>query len=150
VSSFDLGHAVLAALFDDVGRAVLARQPLPGLVAAHGDDPLSAELLGGQHGEQSDRAVTHDGDRLARASLGWHGAEPAGAEHVGGREQARDQIVGRGVGGGDEGAVGKRDAQQLRLRAQGAHRYAVDAGALVASPADLAGVVGGPTFGLTP
>ena len=38
-----------------------------------------------------------------------------------GREQARDQIVGGQVRGGDEGAVGKRDAQQLGLRAQGAH-----------------------------
>jgi hypothetical protein len=45
-------------------------------------------------------------------------AEPAGAEHVGGREQTRDQIVGGEVWGGDEGAFGKRDPQQLSLRAE--------------------------------
>jgi hypothetical protein len=66
-------------------------------VAARGDDPLGAGLPGVQRGEQSDGAVTHDGERLARASLGRHGAEPAGAEHVGGREQARDHVVRREV-----------------------------------------------------
>jgi hypothetical protein len=44
----DPGHPGVAAFFDDVGRSVLARQPLSRLVAAHGDDPLGAELLGGQ------------------------------------------------------------------------------------------------------
>jgi len=32
----------VAALFDDVGRAVLARQAPACVVAAHGDDPLGA------------------------------------------------------------------------------------------------------------
>jgi hypothetical protein len=93
---------------------------------------------------QANRAVTDHSDGLARPGVGGHGTEPPRAEHVGGREQARDQVVGGDVRGGDEGAVGKRDAQQLGLGAQGAHGYAVDAGALVAGPADLAGVVRGP------
>ena len=87
---------------------------LAGLVAAHRDDPLGAELLGGEHAEQPDRAVADDRDGLARAGLGGDGAEPAGAQHVGGGEQARDQVVGRDVRGGDEGAVGERDAQRTR------------------------------------
>src|SRR5688572_27936845 len=41
----DPGHAMLAALFDNVGRAVLAREPLPGLVAAHRDDRSAPSCL---------------------------------------------------------------------------------------------------------
>ena len=114
------------------------------LVAAHGDDPLGAELLGRQYGEQTDGAVADHGDGLAGAGLGGDGAEPAGAEDVGGRQQARDEVVGRDVGRGDQRAVGQRDAQQVGLGAQRAHRHAVHAGALVAGAADLARVVGRP------
>jgi hypothetical protein len=134
----------VAVLLDDLGGAVLARQALARVAAAHGDDPLGAELLGSKHGEQPDRSVAHDGDRLAGAGFGGHGAEPAGAEDVGRCEQARDEIVGGDVRGGDERAVGERDAQKVGLGAEGAHGYAVDAGALVAGPADRAGVVGAP------
>src|SRR5205823_11413719 len=133
-----------AAFLDDVGCAELARQALPRLVAAHRDHPLGAELLRREHGEQSNGAVADDRDRLARAGLGGHCAEPAGPEHIGGREQARDQVIRRDLWCGDEGAVGEGDAQPLGLRAQRAHRDAVDAGALVAGPADLARVVGTP------
>ena len=44
---------------------------------------------------QADRAVADDGDGLARAGLGGDGGEPAGAQHVGGGQQRRDQV---GVG----------------------------------------------------
>jgi hypothetical protein len=54
----DGGHAGVAALLDDVGRTVLASQALARFVAAHGDDPLRAELLG------SDSYL--DWDRIAR------------------------------------------------------------------------------------
>ena len=47
-------------------------------------------------------------------------------------------------GGGDQGAVGERDAGQLGLGAEGAHQDPVHAVGLVAGLADLAGVVGGP------
>ena len=87
-----------------------------GLVAAHRDDPFRAELLGGEHREQPDGAVTDDGDRLAGAGLGSDCAEPAGAEHVGGGEQAGQQLVGRDLGGGDQRAVGQRDPHPLCLR----------------------------------
>ena len=115
----DPGDAVVAALGDDVGGAELPGEPLPGLVPAHGDDPLGAELLGGQHAEQADGAVTDHGDGLAGAGLGGDGGEPAGAEHVGGGQQARDQVVVGQVGGGDQGAVGERDAQPFGLGAVG-------------------------------
>ena len=64
-----------------------------------------------------DRAVADDRDRLAGPGLGGDGGEPAGAEHVGGGQQRGDQ-VGVGLpGGGDEGAVGERDAGVLGLGA---------------------------------
>jgi hypothetical protein len=112
-------------------------------VPAEGDDPLGAQLPGGQDAQQSDGAVADDSHRLARSGLGGDGGEPAGAEHVGGREQTRDQVVGRHLGGGDEGAVGQRDAGVLGLRAGGGAGLPVDAVGLVAGAADLAGVVGG-------
>ena len=113
----DPGDAVVAALLDDVGGAELAGELLAGFVAAHDDDPLGAELRGGEHPEEADGAVADDGDGLARADLGGDGGEPAGAEHVGRGEVAGDQIGGRDVGGGDEGAVGERDAGVLGLGA---------------------------------
>jgi hypothetical protein len=119
-----------------------ACQGLPGLVPAHRDDPLGAEPAGCQHGEQADGAVTDDHDGLAGAGLGGDGAEPAGAEHVGGGEQARDQVVGGHPGGGDERAVGQRDPRVLGLRASRGRGLTVDAGRLVTGTADRAGVVG--------
>ena len=136
-------HALVAALGDDVGGAEVEGQLLPGLVPAHRDDPLGAELARGEDAQQADRAVADHGDGLARAGLGGDGAEPAGAEHVGGGQQARDQVVGRHAGRGDEGAVGQRDPGALGLGADGAHEFGVHAAGLVAGPADRAGVVGG-------
>jgi hypothetical protein len=112
-------------------------------VSAHGDNPVGAELLSGEDGEQPDGAVTDDGDGLAGPGLGGDGAEPAGTEDVGGGEEARDQVTGRNVGGGDQRAVSQRDPQPLRLGAFGSDACAVDARRLVAGPTDLAGVVGG-------
>ena len=62
----DLRDALLAALGDDVGGAELAAEVGAVLVPAHQDDPLGAEPLGGQHGEQPDRAVADHGDGGAR------------------------------------------------------------------------------------
>ena len=88
----DAGDAVVAAFFDDVGGAELAGELLAGLVAAHDDDPLGAELSGGEHTEETDGAVTDDGDGLAWADLGGDRAEPARAEHIRCGEVAGDQI----------------------------------------------------------
>jgi hypothetical protein len=78
-------------------------------VAAHGHDPLGAELAGGQDGQQPDRAITDHRDGLVWAGLGGHGAEPAGAEHIGGGQQAREQVLRRELRGGNQGAVGQGD-----------------------------------------
>ena len=120
----DPRHAFVAALGHDVGRAELAGKLLPRLVSAHRDDALGAQLLRGQHRAQADRAVADDRDRLARARPRRVGAEPAGAQDVGGRQQARDQVVGWHLRGGDQGAVGQRDAQQGGLRAARATYWA--------------------------
>jgi hypothetical protein len=112
-------------------------------VAAHGDDPFGTEVPGGEHAEQTHNAVADDGDGLPRSDLGGDGGEPAGAQYVGCGEEAWDQIGRRHVRCGDEGAIGEGDASQLGLGADGADELAVDAGALVAGVADLAGVVRG-------
>jgi hypothetical protein len=92
----DALHALVAALGHDVGRAELAGELLPLLVAAHRDDPLGAHLLRRQHAEQADRAVADDDDRRSRLHVRGVGGEPAGAQHVRRRQQARDQIGRRG------------------------------------------------------
>src|SRR5215203_1231337 len=135
--------ALLAALGHDLGRAELPGEPLAGLVAAHRDDLLRAELIGGEHREQADGTVANDRHRLAWSGLGRHSAKPAGAEHVGGGEQAGDQILRRHPRRRYEGAVGERDAGVLCLCAGGGTGLPVDARRLVAGPADLAGVVRG-------
>jgi len=89
---FDLCDSVVTALFDDVRRAELAGEGLAVGVPAERDDPLGAELLGGQDAQQPDGAVAHDRDCLARAGFGGNGGEPAGAQHVRGRQQRRDQV----------------------------------------------------------
>src|SRR5215207_2729764 len=139
----DPGHAHVAAFGDDVRGPEVEGEFLAGLVPAHRDDAFRAELLGRQHTEQPDRAVTDHGDGLARPGFGGHRSEPAGTQHIGSSQQARDQIVRRDVRRGDQGAVGQGGAQILRLAAQRPHANAVDARALVAGPANLAGVVGG-------
>ena len=85
----DAGDAFLAALGDDVGGAELQGELLPGLVAAHGDDPLGAQFLRGDDAAQADRAVTDDHGGRAGLDLGGEGGVPAGAHHVGDGQQAR-------------------------------------------------------------
>ena len=139
----DPGRAFVAPLLDDVGGAVVEGQLLAGLVAAHDDDALGAELARRENPVEADGAVADDDDGLARTDLGGDGAEPAGAEDVGGGEEAGDQVGVGDLGGGDEGAVGEGDAGVLGLGADRSDGLAVNAGALVAGPADLTGVVRG-------
>jgi hypothetical protein len=139
----DPGHALVAALAHDVGRPELAGESLSRFVTAHGDDLVCTELLGSEHAEEAHRAVANHGDRLAGTGFGGDRREPARAEHVGGGEEARDQVRRRDVGCRDEGAVGERNSSQLCLHPDSAHDLAVDTGALVAGPADLARVVRG-------
>ena len=117
VSSLILLDALVAALLDDVGRAELAGERLAVGVAAHRDDPLRSELLGREDPEQADGTVADDGDRLAGTGFSGDRGEPTGAEHVGCREQRRDEVGVRLPGCRDEGSVGERDAGVLRLGA---------------------------------
>ena len=111
----DAFDALVAAFDDDVGGAEIPRQLLAGLVTAHRDDAFGAELLGGQHAAQAHRAVAHHGHRLTGADVGRNGAEPPGPEDVGRGQQVRDEIGGRNLGGGDQGAVGQRHPHPLGL-----------------------------------
>src|SRR5436190_7158561 len=113
----DARRALVATLGDDVGCAVLAREPLPRLVAAHRDDPLGAHALRREHGEQADRAVADDDDRCASLHVRGVGREPAGAEDVADGEHARDHVGRRDVLRRHQRAVGERNAQQRSLRA---------------------------------
>ena len=107
----DARDAFVAALGHDVGRAELACELLPRLVAAHGDDPLRAHLLGGEHAEQADRAVADDHDRRSRLHIGRVRGEPAGAQNIGGRQQTRNQFIGGTSRRRHQRAVRKRNAQ---------------------------------------
>ena len=104
----------------------------------HGDEPLRPQLLGGHDGERADGPVTDNCHGLAGSGLGRHGAEPAGAQHVGRGPQRRHQILGRQLGGGDQGAVGKRDPQVFGLGTTGTGPLPPLTGGLVAGPADRA------------
>src|SRR4051794_28119429 len=83
VSSLIRSIPSVPAFGHDVRGTELDRELLSGSVTAHRDDPLGAQLLRSEHPEQPDRAVTDDGNRLARPRLGGDGGEPAGAQHVG-------------------------------------------------------------------
>jgi hypothetical protein len=90
---------------------------LPVRVAGHGDDPLGTEPLRRQDRHQTHGTVTDDDHGLIRPDLCGDGAEPPGPEHIGRRQQMRDQF---GVGFTrqlDPGSVGMGDAGPLRLRA---------------------------------
>src|SRR5437762_152316 len=54
---------------DDVGRAELARERNPLLVAAQDDDPHGAESLGGDHAAELDAPVAGDGSALSGPAL---------------------------------------------------------------------------------
>jgi hypothetical protein len=91
--SLDRRHSLVAARVDDVGRAVLACQALPRLVPARGDDPLRAELLGGEHGEQTDRAVAGNSARISSSASSSSGACTVRGVRSTGSTEAPDFVV---------------------------------------------------------
>src|SRR5439155_1091503 len=101
----DARYTVRAAFSHDVRRAEFARELLPRRVAAHRDDPLGTQLPGGEHAEQTHRAVSDDHHGLARLHIRRDGGEPARAQDVGQCEQTRDQVRGRHLRRGHERAV---------------------------------------------
>ena len=78
-----------------LGGAELGGELLPGLVPAHRDHPLGAQLGGGEHAAQPDRAVADHGDGHAGLDAGGDGGEPTGGHHVGQGQQARDEVLRR-------------------------------------------------------
>src|SRR6266849_10707768 len=137
----DTCYALLTALGHDVGRAELAGEFLPRLMTAHRDDPFCPHPPGGEHSEETDRAVTDDRDRRAWLHVRCVGGKPTGAHDIGKRQQARDQVFRRNLGGGHQGTVRKRDAEHTCLRS--ADKLAVLTGRLVASMTVGTGVIGG-------
>src|SRR5438445_1253620 len=135
----DPGDARVTPLGDDVGRAELACEFLPGRVTAHRDDPPGAHLLRGEDSEKTHGAVADDHGRHARLDVGGVCGKPARAHDVRERQQARDEVVRRKRWGGDQGAVRERDAQPPRLRTT--DELAMDAGRLVSCAAARAGAV---------
>ena len=114
-----VGHprrALVAALGHHLGGAEPSRERLPVGVPGHRDDPLGAHPGGRQDAEQTDGAVADHDHRVALADVGADRSVPAGAHHIGEREQARDQRRLGLVAQRDEGAVGQRDPHVLRLR----------------------------------
>ena len=122
----DPRHALVTAFDHDVGRAEFARELLPRLVTAHRDDPLGAHLLGGEHAEQANGAVTDDHDGRAWLHVRRVGGEPAGAQDIRRGEQAGDQVVRGKARCRHQRAVREWHAQQGRLRA--AHKFPLHTG----------------------
>jgi hypothetical protein len=80
-------------------------------MAAHRDDPAGTHLLGRQQSKQANRAVTNDHDRHPGLHVSRIRSEPAGAKHIGDRQQAWDQVVRGHARGWHECSVGQRHAQ---------------------------------------
>jgi hypothetical protein len=88
----DASNTLLPTLGHNVGRAELESKLLPRYVPAHHNDSFCAPLPGGEHSEQSDRAVADHCDRRSRLHIRGIGSEPARAHHIGERQQTRDQV----------------------------------------------------------
>ena len=142
--------AFLAAGGDDVGCPERAPEVGACLVAAHEHDPLGPELGRREDGEQTDGAVTDDGDRAAVRDAAADGRVPARAVDVGQGEQGREErLVGFRGDAGDlhQGAVGEGDPHGLGLPAPGAQVGVVpepahQAGGLQPGAAELAHTAG--------
>ena len=116
----ELAHAldcVLAALADDIGRAELARQGDPVLVAAEDDDLLGAQALGGDHTTKPDRTIADDCDALSGADAGDDSGVVAGAHDVGERQQRWHERVVLTNRQHEQRAICIWDPQRLGLRA---------------------------------
>ena len=85
-------------------------------MAGHCNDPLRTHLLRGEHAEETNGAVPDDCHRRTRFDIRRLGSEPAGTENIGGRQQAREQVVRREVLSRNERPIREWDAQHWGLR----------------------------------
>jgi hypothetical protein len=97
-------------------------------VAAHDDDLLGAQALGGDHTTQPDGAVADDGHGVPGLDARHDGGVVAGAQHVGERQQRRHQRVVLADRQRVQRPVGVRDSHRLSLR--GAAAVAVEEAAV--------------------
>jgi len=111
------GDSLLTALRHDVGRTERPRERLPAGVPGHGHDAVGTEPPGREDRAQPDRSVADDDDGRALPHAGRDGRVVPGPQHVGEREQARDELVVGEGRGRDEVRVGERGTHQLALRA---------------------------------
>lgn len=72
---------------DNVGGTELTREPLPGRVAAQGDDPVCTESPGCEHAGESHRAVPHDSDDVTGLDPRADRRVVARAHHIRQRQQ---------------------------------------------------------------
>ena len=94
IAAGQLAHpldAFVTPLGHHVGGPELTPQIGAILVPAHQNDPFSTKALGGQHRREADGTVADDRHRSPRANPGGHRAVVTGREHVGQREQRREQ-----------------------------------------------------------
>src|SRR5947209_12738874 len=143
VRSLILATPSSAAFGNDVGGTELAGQLLSLLVVGERDDPFGAQVLGGEHAEQADRAGTDGGGGVCRAARRRRRRRTSRCPARPRRSAATASDRRRGLGSSDEGAVSQWDAYVLGLGAVGTDELTVDAVGLVTGLADLAGVVGG-------
>ena len=140
----DPGDALVAALLDDVGGAELAGERLPVGVAAERDDPLGAELLGGEDAS----SPTAPSPTTATVLPGPASAATAANQPVPSTSEAAISDGIRSASGCPGVATSVPSASGMRASSDWvpmrAHQRPVHAVGLVAGPADLAGVVGGP------
>lgn len=136
--------AFFTAFGDDVVGTEVAAEVGAGGVAAHEDDALGPQTLGGDHRTQADRAVPDDQHRVPWADAGRDGTVVARGHHVRQGQQGGQQRRVGGDGQLDQGAVGVRDAHRLALAAVDTVESvpaAVPTGDLQALGAVIAGVV---------
>jgi hypothetical protein len=86
-------------------------------MAAHRDDPLRTQLRRGEDTREADGAVAHDHDGAPGLDVRADGRVPAGAHHIGERQDARHHRPLRLLRRGDERPVGILDTDQLGLAA---------------------------------
>src|SRR5215218_8331067 len=65
----DTLDTLVATFRDDLGRAEVAGDALPVLMAAHRDDPLRTQLRRGEDTREADGAVAHDHDGAPRLDV---------------------------------------------------------------------------------
>ncbi len=150
----ELAHALDGfppAFAYDIGRTELLCERDAVIMAAHYDDLLGPETLGGNNPAQPDRSIPDDRHAPARLYPGSDGGVMAGPHYVREREERRHQRIVLSDRQREERPVGERNSHRLGLRAivaritEEACMYARGVETLAA---EIAGSVGEPFKGV--